>query len=315
MRLTLHAGLPETGASTLQRTFFAAKRDLAGCGLCYPGTESAHHEVARHAQAAVSWGKRHQRSLHRALESHGEEARVWSAPHLFLSSERLFRMNAAGIGRLGEAIARCLPEVRKTRVLVYVREPVGLAASLGLQQVKAGRLRLAELCADPWRLALAEGLRNLAHGFGRRNMVVRSYAPGDLADGGILADVLLAAGVKGMDGLAPVAGAGTLLTAAGAEVADALVTLRPVAERTPSRQRRYRRLLEAVDGPPFVLPMEVQARVIAAAQPDLDWVNRVFGLSIRPVPVAAPATRCLSEAEALRLATEIVAAAEGETEP
>ena len=69
-------------------------------------------------------------------------------------------------------------------------------------------------------------------------------------------------------------------------------------------------MLEAIPGPRFVLPREVQQRIIEASRADLEEICESFGLKIVPEPVEPESGPGLDAATAREMALKIVAAAD-----
>jgi hypothetical protein len=196
-------------------------------------------------------------------------------------------------------------------VLAYVREPIAFATSMAQQAVKNGVLRLADAYADPWRFPIADWLGAYVRVFGRAEVVVRHFDREALVGGTILGDVLAMVGLPGaLDGV-PVARLNPALSLEGVQVADALCGLRPGAARRAEGKGRYRRPLGAIKGSRFVLPAEVQERVVRECAADMAWLQAEFGLDLVPRRVTVGPESGLTEREALAQAQAIVAAVEG----
>ena len=308
MRLTLHIGLPKTATSSVQHLLSTGKGGLARRGVCHPGTTPFHHLLARSVASARS---DRQRVADETLAGFAEEARAVGAGHVVLSSEHLVSVGRPGVARLRAALARQFPQAGAPRVLCYVREPVSFAASLCQQEVKSGKLRLAAFLADPWPVRLADWLEGYAEVFGAEAMSLRWFDPLALREGDILRDVLAELGLPDfpLPEVAPVLNRS--LTAEGVQVADALAAIRPDAARMPGRRRAYKRMLEKIEGRRFILPDDVQARVIAASASDYARIKAMFGLAVPPLRMPASGWPPLSPEEADMRARGIVERVEG----
>ncbi len=306
MKLTLHVGLKKTATTTLQHALSAAKARLAAEGLLFPGTPADHHRLARRVRVGET-GVR----LGEALAPLVAEAREAGLGQVLLSSEHLILAPATAVAGLRGLLGRDFAEATEIGVLAYVREPVGFATSMCQQGLKNGVLRLAEFHADPWPFKIAEWLDNYCRTFGRANVVVRQFHPDHLVEGDIVRDFLAAVGLPGVTIPVALPRRNAGLSRDGAMVADALAGLRPGPERDRQRRGLYRRLLGKIEGDRFVLPAEVQDRVIEVSRADLAMLRDEFGLDIRPEPVAElPAPGILPET-ALALARQILKQVEG----
>jgi hypothetical protein len=309
MRLTLHVGLKKTATTTLQHALSAAKAQLATEGLLVPGDPADHQRLARRVRGLG--GDQTQAAARAALVPLVAEARQRALPHVLLSSEHLISVPAPAVMGLRDLLAQEFPEVTEIKVLAYVREPVGFATSMCQQGLKNGVLRLEAFYADPWPFTIADWLENYCRAFGRDNVVVRYFHPDHLIAGDIVRDFLDALGLAGVTIPVRVTRRNSALSRDGVLVADALAGLRPGPARDLQRRRQYRRLLEKIEGGRFVLPGEVQARVIAGSRADLARLQAAFQLDIRPEPVAESEGAGLSPDAALGLAWQILHKVEG----
>lgn len=307
MELTLHIGLKKTATSTLQSTLHREKLRLAAAGLLVPQTPEAHQRVARRLRAVAEGGGR---KVAAALQPILEDIAAARPERVLLSSEHLVSLPGPAVEELHRLLRQALPEAR-IRVLAFVREPIAFATSMAQQDVKNGVLRLADAYADPWRFPIADWLGNYVRVFGRAAVVVRRFDPEAMVGGTILGDVLAAVGLPGaLDGI-PVPRLNPSLSLEGVLVADALCGLRPGQVRRAQGKGHYRRPLGTIRGSRFVLPTEVQERVVRDCAADMAWLKGEFGLDIAPLRVTNGAEPGLTEAEALALAQAIVAAVEG----
>jgi hypothetical protein len=305
MKLTLHVGLKKTATTTLQHALSGAKPKLAAAGLLFPGDPADHHRLARRVRGLEK------ARAQEALRPLVAEARAAGLGHVLVSSEHLISLPRDAVALLRHLLAEEFPEATELKVLAYVREPVGFATSMCQQGLKNGVLRLAEFQANPWPFAIADWLDTYVKAFGRDTVDVRYFHPDHLAEGDIVRDFLDAIGLPGLTIPVQVARRNTALSGDGVLVADALVGLRPGPERKLDRKAQYRRLLGKIEGGRFVLPQEVQERVIAGARNDLERLRAEFGLDIRPEPVAASEPSGLSPEAALAMALQIIHKVEG----
>lgn len=307
MELTLHIGLKKTATSTLQSTLYRERQRLAAAGLLLPQTPEVHHRLARRLRAATEGARR---DVAGVLQPILDEIAATRPERVLLSSEHFVSLPAPAVEELHRLLRRALPEAR-IRVLAYVREPIAFATSMAQQALKNGLLRLSDAYAEPWRFPIADWLGNHVRVFGRAEVVVRHFDPESMVGGTILGDVLAAVGLPGaLDGV-KVPRLNPSLSLEGVQVADALCGLRPGAVRRAKGKGRYRRPLGAIKGSRFVLPAEVQERVVRDSAADMAWLKAEFGLDLVPLRGTVGPEPGLTEAEALARAQAIVAAVEG----
>lgn len=311
MELILHVGLKKTATSSIQEALGALKPHLAAAGLCLPGTSVDHQRLARSLVAGGPGNAWADRVAEATLDALAAEAREAGLGRVLISSEHLISAPARALWRLRDMLEERFPEVRSVKVLCYLREPVSFAASMCQQDLKNGRLRLAEFEAAPWPFPWADWLGTQIAVFGHAAVAVRLFDPAHLRDGDVISDMLQAVGVPQLRPVVTVPRRNVSLSREGVQVAEALAALRPHAQRERSLRGRYKRLLLAIKGPRFVLPPEVQERVIALAERDLAYVREVFGLTLAPrrqpwMPGG------LSPKEAQEIAERIVATVEAE---
>jgi hypothetical protein len=301
MELTLHVGLKKTATSTLQATLHLAKPQLAARGLLVPGSPDAHHRLARRLRDGAG--------VAQALRPILDDIAETGPDRVLVSSEHLVSLPGPAVEALRGRLERHLPEAR-VRVLAYVREPVAFATSMAQQNVKNGVIRLAEAYAAPWRFPIAEWLETYIRVFGREAVVVRRFDQDAMVGGHIVGDVLATVGIAdGLPGV-EVPRRNLSLSLEGVMVADALAGLRPGDSRRKYGKNLYRRPLSRIAGSRFVLPADVQERVIADSAADMAWLNAEFGLDIRPRRVTDHPVPTITEAMALARAQAIVAAVE-----
>ena len=302
MKVILHFGSPKTATTTIQHTLWAQKQALLTRGICYPGNFVRHHELARALAQAEAGKARWEAAAGRIVAEFAEEASRVGAETLLISSEFFFAASPSSSRRLLDMLERHLPEIESLRLVVYVREPIGFAASLGQQSLKAGRIRLSELYENPHRLRIGQALANHAEVFGRQNMVLRVFERDRLRDGDIIADFLDACGVGDLALAKSTPVLNSALSWEGIQIADALALLRPFAKRQRNKRTAYKRQLEAIGGSKFALPAEVQERVVEQSREDIAELREAFGLDLLPQRVPAPEVVWMPEDTAMSVA-------------
>jgi hypothetical protein len=306
MQLVLHIGLPKTATTTIQHVLESLKPELAARGVLYPGTTRSQLELVQRSQFRQTERQTGPGSLAEAMGWLADEVRAVGPERVILSCERMSLVTPGSVARLQEAVATWLPQVRDVRVLAYVRDPVSWATSLCQQRLKQGTTRLSRFAADPWPLGLEALLGKYVRRYGRDAVTVRHLHPAYLTGGNVVDDFLAAVGPAGFVAPGPPPVLNRSLTRHGAQVADLLAELLPRGQREGLRKHTLRRLLQAIEGPRFVLPREVQARIVAASQGDVDYVRRLWGLDLRPTLVEPPDDPDLEEAAVLALALDVV---------
>lgn len=310
MKLTLHVGLPKTATTTIQHVLEAVKPQLAERGVLYPGTTATQLELVRRTQFDRVGSSTAAGSLGEAVERLAVEVRALRPDQVVLSCEHMSLVPARAVARLKQVLEARLPEVREVGVLCYVREPIGFATSLCQQRLKSGTVSLSGFAADPWPFSLRQLLGKHVDCYGQDAVRLRYLHPDHLVHGSVVDDFLAAIGVTGVEVPVPVPVLNRSLSQDGALVADALAGLVPRAQRSKGRNPLYKRMLEAIEGPRFVLPKEVQARIIDASRADVEHIRRCWGLEIVPEPVELVGMPGIDATAALAMAGRIVAEAD-----
>lgn len=188
MEFVLHIGLPKTGSMSLQTAFFENREVLRQLGVVYPMTgldprkgTKPKHWLMRKALAGQDlgpagigmpedWADRFR------SETEGAETCVVSDQHFHRFSKP-------------EIILPLFPRDR-TRVVIYLREPVMHVASLYAHSVKIIHDRTMNLQEFARFICWsnAEILDRWIKIFGRENVVIRKYDRDSLRDGDIVAD-------------------------------------------------------------------------------------------------------------------------------
>lgn len=304
MQLILHVGLPKTATTTIQHVMDTAKADLAAVGVLYPGTTQTQVALVQHSQFRQRAGEPD--LLGEAMGEVREEVRAAQPSRIVLSCERMIQVSPGAVLRLQKAIEVWLPEVTDVRVLAYLRDPVSWATSLCQQRLKMGTARRAEFLADPWPLALEPMLSKYVDRYGLSAVSVRHQHPDHLVNGNVVDDFLAAIGLQGFAAPGPAPVLNRALTMYGVQVADVLAGLVPRGKREGVRKRMLRVLLQAIEGPRFVLPREVQERIIEASRTDVDYVRRHWGVCLGTDLIESPDAPELEEEAVLALALDLV---------
>lgn len=282
MKLTLHVGLPKTATTFVQHTLTANKVRLAEAGVVFPGTSLQHHDIPKLVERVAAGRLKYRRPLDLLLAAFAREVAASEREHVLISSEYLIETPPAALALMDEVLHQHFPALREIRVLCYVREPIAFATSFCQQVVKSAHQRLEDFYRNPWPLNLRDCLARLGGEFGRDAIRVRNFHPDALKDGDVLADFVDALGIQDWSITPPERLLNQALSSEGLQIADALAVLRPVEDRRRQFRRLYRRQLEAIPGKKFVLPSDVQTRVIERSRQDLAMLKAEFGIELVP---------------------------------
>jgi hypothetical protein len=302
LKLTLHVGLPKTATTTIQHVMETAKPRLAKRGVLYPLTTKLQTEVVQRAQLRQLVGLTGAGSLPEAMGWVADEVRALRPELIVFSSERMSLASPGAMARMHAALTSSLPEVDDIRVIAYVRDPIIWATSLCQQRLKMGTTRLAEFVADPWPRSLEVILSKFVDRYGLAAVTVRHMHPDHLVNGKVVDDFLTTIGLAGFSVPGPETVLNRALTLHGVQVADVMAQLLPRGLREGARKRAFRRVLQSVEGPRFVLPIAAQERIIEASRSDVDYVRKNWGLDLRPRLVAPTTEPELEEEAVLKLA-------------
>ena len=297
-RIYLHVGQHKTGTTWIQNVLDHNRARLAERGICYPDLGACHgwplvflfargDDIDR-LGPMIGQRRRHSNPRRKARNLEILNAALddpkWRK--IVISGEQLcdmLRWNE--VRAMGEALQR---EGTEIRVIFYAREPLGYAASMTQQRLKAG-LTLKELRAEPPTPDYRRRLQKYFRFFGRENVEIRVYDRKRLKDGDVLADFMDAIGEPeiALDAPASLA-ANSSMSGRAARVLDWRNRL--FKRISPTFARRHPPwLLPSVarlPGPPFSLPRAVKADVTRRSAQDSAWLGRKLGFE--PFPSAAP---------------------------
>lgn len=316
VRLTLHIGMSKTGSTSIQAAFEEARLRLRAEGIDYLDLGRNHGRLIR-----VALRGRAERSRHPALAALGiarasadyDPGRVRAAieakfaapraPHVIVSGEGLYGLEPDEIAALGTLAAR---HFRDVQVVVYVREPVGWAASRLQEAVKHGRTideQVDGLARDPARSPLLPRFRRQVGAyrdvFGAERVSIRPFEPARFAGGDLIADFCTAIGRPELAGaLGRTWNNPRLSWEALLLIEERYRQLRERAAGEHRGRRRHggtdlvaeaaplRRLLQDLPGTPFALPADVSREIRRFAADDVAWLREATG---DPGLFAAPA--------------------------
>lgn len=306
MKLILHVGLPKTATTTIQYVMQTAKPELAAQGVLYPVTTKLQTRLVERSQLRELIGVTGPGSLDEALGWVVDEVREHRPEKIVISSERMSLISPGALARLHKAFRKHLPEFDDISILAYVRDPITWGTSLCQQRLKMGTTRLEEFMANPWPRSLEEILSKYVDRYGREAVTVRHMHPDHMINRSVIDDFMAMTGLTGLFTPGPVPTLNKAMTLHGAQVADVVALHMPRGTRKGPRKPLIRRLLPAIPGPRFVLPREVQARIVEASRGDVDYIRRHWDLDIQPIPMEPPDAPGLGEAEVTALALALI---------
>lgn len=205
----LHIGAPKTATSTLQNVFARNARRLLKRGVLYPQsiqTSDAHHVLAcdliekcQGSQMSDVWYGSQPRgqawqSLQCEIEDHG------NAIDTVVLSTELFFGQTRRLSSILEEIARSLQD-HEVKVVVYLRRQDQLYSSFYNQDVKGMRQWSESAYAfyethQIFQTSYYDLLGMWSEIFGKDNMIVRPFEPGQWPGGDIVQDFCAAIGIK-----------------------------------------------------------------------------------------------------------------------
>lgn len=285
--LFLHVGMPKTGSTSIQATFFANRAVLAAHGIHYLDAARNHHRLIAAGFAGA---------MARAPDAAALAARQTIAAfigragegRIVISSEVLCRMAREEIAAL---LGFLRPLVGRISVVCFVRPPSGYITS-GLQHdIRAGLPleRLGHISPPRYRSHIRKFLQEreradtilvlhdrttLLRGCSIATMLAICGAPAELYDRLALRQENASASRPGLALMLAMTAAGLPGKAAAREAA---------AQR---RRREALRLVHALPGPRFSIPDAVIEAVLSRPDvaADIAWVERRLGRAFPRAP-------------------------------
>lgn len=301
-RLILHIGMPKAGSTSIQRFAADNRARLAELGFHYPDLSHNHSRwlaglvspepvkldgaVRRRLGSGAAASGYRRADLVALVEAALEPG---AASTTILSGEALFRFEPDGAAALAAFLA---PRFDQVRVLCWLREPGGLGTSRAQQNVRAGRMTLAELTAPR---AIRAGRSRLVADYrrgldpwiglyGREAVDIREFDRRAFAGGDLLSDFRQAAGIPEDPGFV----VEDKVWNPSLSTEAVLLLDRLLARGLPARDfERAARLASALRGARFALPAETLDLVRTAAQADIDWLETTTGRRFFAAPAAA----------------------------
>ena len=205
----LHIGAPKTATSTLQNVLASNAQRLLKNGVLYPGSmrsSDAHHVLAcdliekcQGSQMSDVWygvqpRGRGWQSLQREIEQHG------SALEAVVLSSELFFGQSKSLAAILDEIAHALRD-HQVKVVVYLRRQDQMYSSFYNQDVKGMRQWFESAYAfyethQIFQCNYQEILGIWSQVFGKENIILRPFEPGQWPGGDIVRDFCAAIGTK-----------------------------------------------------------------------------------------------------------------------
>lgn len=285
-RCVLHIGVAKTGSTAIQVSLEAAADQLAMAGVLYPSQAQNHkflvslfrrdperldfHRVKRKSPEKVA------RFNARARATLAAEIDRTRPTTLLLSSEHCALLTRDELGSLRVYLESLAEQVH---VYAYVRHPGYQISSMMQERIKGGTRRIDDLRTDPPYVKYQRVLNRFTAAFGSDAMHVRAF-PGDPpARRDVVQDFLEWIGLWDDDNPVASVRANESLSWPAVLIADAMSSFAPKS----STSRAGHKYLNQITGPRLVVdPASMQA-VLAVAQPELDYLEREWGL-ILPGP-------------------------------
>ena len=171
MEYILHIGMPKTGSTSLQRALFDNRESLRQHGVICPitgtGNRGIRHNVLRH----VLWNGRTPESVGMPVDwIERFRSEIADGEICILSDEVLSLQNLDP-----EVVTTLIPR-KRTRVVMYVREPVAHTVSMYKQRIEH-QLMTESLrdFAGYWCMPYLSAVERWSRVFGRRNVILRWY--------------------------------------------------------------------------------------------------------------------------------------------
>lgn len=287
----LHIGLHKTGSSAIQLMCDENRNALADAGVWYPlgrwhgqlgscfSTGKILYVYNRHAgnidEASIEQSDRNYilRMIEGFHRTHCDRA--------VLSYEGFIDLRLPEIVSLREFLRSFSDEVR---VIAYCRHPLSFVPSEISQCARMGTptgRRPGQTFPIP---KFEEYLSKFEAAFGRENLTISDFSRDRLEGGDVRLDFLSKIGIKDDERARFVFGetnTNESLSAEAVSIAEAIAELLPPASRANLFFLRFNKLLSSIEGSPLVLSEKDRAAVMAQSRPHLDYLERVFGLSLQ----------------------------------
>ena len=288
-RLVLHTGLPKTGTTSIQNTFFRCRKFLLRHhGTLYPELNENmttplatifQENPADHITNKMNGIKGHeeiQKLQKQYLDAVEQEfaQKNWST--LIISAEGLSNHSADSLKSLLDWITSY---VARWKVMIVIREPISYTGSVIQQHLKGGET-LEELFTSPPLPSFRGRISNAMKAFGSGNLDVYRFEDAVSTSIGVVGTFAKHAGlpdsaISHLNEAAVVQNESLSLKAA--LILDSLNRHRPFfknGERSKQRHGRELIYLEQIKGQKFDIPLEVKDRIAQACGDDIEWLHQ-----------------------------------------
>ncbi len=291
----VHIGVGKTGSSAIQTTLFAARQHLLSDEqILYPSIEANHSiylgtifrdtipptlTLMKSNLIDSNSIDRTRKNFLASLET-DLNRRDWN--RVVISAESLSSFTPEAISRFIEWLTRHVSDVS---IVAYVRHPVDWIRSMVQQHLKAGNtleMLYENLPAPNWRKRFAPWLEAV----GRERFHLVSFDEARKNEG-IVATFCDAAGLprEKILSFAPAAPVNESMSREAVLLLDSLNRQRPLfkdGKVSPERRWRGTNVIKSIPGGKFRLSGEHEAKIRSRSRPDLEWLNRTFGVDLYP---------------------------------
>lgn len=275
MEYILHIGLPKTGSTSLQMAFSGNRASLLQHGVIYPkmGSDSMKHGPLRR----VLWGRKPPESEGLPVDWMEQFHSETIGADICILSDDIFTYLDP------EVITSLIPRER-TRVVMYVREPVAHAASFYQQAVRNRNMDMSlRDYAESWQLMGFGVAKRWSHVFGKENVMIRLYGR-DYGPWDIVSDFSELIGLKREDAIP------SLECGANPGIAGNLLFVKRVLNRfitykenrTIWREMEKLKWLDRSFRGKIPVGQETVDMIAQRSREDLNGFERLFGISVIP---------------------------------
>lgn len=300
----LHIGMPKTGSTSIQHTFFRNRATLLASGINYlplgrnhagslmPLLSENPHKHSRNLRKGIDTPQKAQ-SRNKAISQRlaRELSRNGSAK-LVISGEAFSAASFDEVRRLKDLLD---PYAERYRIIVYVRDPYEYANSAALQRIKGGAV-IGNSAGDI-PLPRYRQLQNYIEIFGRTHIDIRIFDSKRFVGGDLIADFLHALGespdlTKGME----IIRTNRSLSHEAAMIMSEINAGVPVhinGYGNPLRATNIRFLMEAIEGVKYSCDPQCYLKRENKILTELQWLHKQIGerVFLRPVPAPASVPR------------------------
>ena len=291
--------MPKTGTTSIQNALHAVRSQLLKSDkLLYPGVAENHtnaictmfmSDPKRHISnrmAGISKDSDIENLKNKYRSSIEKEMRANSWDTLLISAEGISNLSKPEISGFRDW---ALSYADKVSVLFWVREPVAYTVSV-IQQIIKGGVLLNQLYKNPpipnWRGKISNSIAV----FGFDNVTVRDFETAQTHSSGIVGAFAEHVGLSDESKLIVSAAAefdNESMSIEAVQLFDQLNRMTPMfinGQRNPERFNGELAIFQKIKGEKFDVPFEVKRRCYNLTRPDVNWLNKTFGLQLYDDP-------------------------------